>query len=268
METTSGQDRPRKDTTTALGKWQASKTLNIAHRGASGHAPQNTMAAFVLAAEMGADGIELDVHLSADGELVVIHDHTVDATTDGHGAVSALSLAQLQQLDAGGRFDPRYAGERIPTLRQVFAGVGQRLLINVEIKVAPGHHPERLEPEVVRLIEESGMIDRVLISSFSTRSLRRVRGLNRRIPLALLYSRPAPAALPYLGRWSRIAYDALHPRYDLVGAPLLARARTRGQRVNVWTVNEAAEMRRMRDLGVDGIITNYPDVLRDVLAGA
>ncbi len=251
-----------------MGRWYKGKPLNLAHRGASGHAPQNTMAAFLLAAEMGADGIELDVHLSADVELVVIHDHTVDATTDGHGPVSALSLAELQQLDAGSRFDPRYAGERIPTLRQVFEEVGQRLLVNVEIKVAPGHHPPAVEREVVRLIEESGMIDRVLVSSFSPRSLRRVRHLNRAIPLGLLYSRPAPAKLPRLLRRLRIPYDALHPHHSLVDARTIARARERGQRVNVWTVNEAEEMRRMCDLGVDGIITNYPDVLGDVLAGA
>jgi glycerophosphoryl diester phosphodiesterase len=247
-----------------LSRWYKEKPLNIAHRGASGHAPANTMAAFLLATEMGADGIELDVHLSADGELVVIHDHTVDATTDGQGPVSALSLAELQQLDAGSWFDPRFAGERIPTLRQVLTAVGQRLLINVEIKVVPGHHPPALEREAVRLIEESGMVDRVLISSFSPRSLRRVRRLNRQIPLGLLYSRPAPAVLPAL---LRLSYDALHPHYGLVDARTSARARERGQRVNVWTVNDAGEMRRMCDLGVDGIITNYPDVLGHVLAG-
>jgi glycerophosphoryl diester phosphodiesterase len=250
-----------------LGRWYKEKPLNFAHRGASGHAPANTMAAFLLAAEMGADGIELDVHLSADVELVVIHDHAVDSTTDGQGPVSALSLAELQQLDAGSWFAPRFAGERIPTLRQVLEAVGQRLLINVEIKVAPGHHPPTLEREVVRLIEEGRMVDRVLISSFSPRSLRRVRRLNRRIPLGLLYSRPAPAVLPALLRWLRLSYDALHPHYGLVDARAIARARERGQRVNVWTVNDAREMRRMCDLGVDGIITNYPDVLNHVLAG-
>jgi len=250
-----------------LGRWYKEKPLNFAHRGASGHAPANTMAAFLLAAEMGADGIELDVHLSADVELVVIHDHAVDSTTDGQGPVSALSLAELQQLDAGSWFAPRFAGERIPTLRQVLEAVGQRLLINVEIKVAPGHHPPTLEREVVRLIEEGGMVDRVLISSFSPRSLRRVRRLNRRIPLGLLYSRPAPAVLPALLHWLRLSYDALHPHHSLVDARAIARARERGQRVNVWTVNDAREMRRMCDLGMDGIITNYPDVLSHVLAG-
>jgi glycerophosphoryl diester phosphodiesterase len=249
-----------------LGRWYGERPLNIAHRGASGHAPQNTMAAFLLAAEMGADGIELDVHLSADGELVVIHNHTVDETTDGHGPVSALSLADLQQLDAGSWFDPRYAGERIPTLRQVFEGVGQRLLINVEIKVAPGHHPPDLEREVVHLIEEEGMADRVLVSSFSPRSLRRVQRLNSHILLGVLYSRPV--FLPSMLRWLGLSYDALHPPYPLVNTRTFTRARRQGKQVNVWTVNDAIEMRRMRDLGVDGIITNYPDVLSRVLAEA
>jgi glycerophosphoryl diester phosphodiesterase len=261
------------------------------------------MAAFLLAAEMGADGIELDVHLSADGELVVIHNHTVDETTDGHGLVSVLSLAELQQLDAGGWFDPRFAGERIPALQQVFEGIGPRLLINVEIKVAPGHHPLALEREVVRLIEEKGMADRVLVSSFSPRSLRRVQRLNRHILLGVLYSRPlhmslagilrrlglykdaaptqelerrrslrtpytrpVPMSLPSMFGWFGLSYDALHPPYALVDARTVALAHRREKQVNVWTVNDADEMRRLRDLGVDGIITNYPDVLSRVLA--
>jgi glycerophosphoryl diester phosphodiesterase len=226
------------------------------------------MAAFLLAGEMSADGIELDVHLSQDGELVVIHDHTVDATTDGHGLVSALSLAELRQLDAGSWFDPRFAGERIPTLRQVFEGVGQRLLINVEIKVAPRQHPPALEREVVRLIEEEGMVDRVLVSSFSPRSLYRVQRLNRHIPLGVLYSRPVPMSLAGMLRWLGLSYDALHSPYTLVNARTVTHARRRRKRVNVWTVNDAGDMRRMRDLGVDGIITNYPDVLNRGLAEA
>lgn len=226
------------------------------------------MAAFLLAAEMGADGIELDVHLSADGELVVIHNHTVDETTDGHGLVSTLTLAELQQLDAGGWFDPRFTGERIPTLRQVFEGVGPQLLVNVEIKVAPGHHPLALEQKVVHLIEEKEMADRVLVSSFSTRSLRRVQRLNRHILLGVLYSRPTPMSVPGMLGWLGLSYDALHPPYALVDAQTTALARKRGKQVNVWTVNHAEEMRRMRDLGVDGIITNYPDVLNHVLAEA
>jgi glycerophosphoryl diester phosphodiesterase len=242
------------------------RTLVFAHRGASGHAPQNTLAAFRLAAEMGADGVELDVHLSGDGEAVVVHDATVDATTDGQGRVSAMTLSELQALDAGRWFDERFAGERVPTLQEVFDAIGHRLLINVEIKATLGHHSMALEAEVVRLIEDNQMSERVIVSSFSPTSLRRVRKLNPNIPLGLLYGKPEPAMLPFLMRCLLVPYDALHPGYGLVNAALVARAKRQRKRVNVWTVNDADEMRRLCDLGVDGIITNYPDRLRDVLA--
>lgn len=249
-----------------LDSFYGGRILNFAHRGASGHAPQNTLAAFLLAAEMGADGIELDVHLSADGEAVVIHDDTVDGTTDGHGRVSQMGLSELKALDAGAWFDRRFAGERIPTLQEVFDAVGHRVLINIEIKAERGYHPPAQEAEVVRLIEDNQMVDRVLVSSFAPSSLRRVHKMNSNIPLGLLYGRPEPLFLPRLLRWLSVPYDALHPSLGMVTRGYVERARRRGERVNVWTVNAPQDMRRMRDLGVDGIITNYPDLLRDVLA--
>ena len=164
----------------------------IAHRGASGHAPENTLSAFLLAAEMGADGIELDVHLTVDGEVVVIHNDTVDATTDGRGRVSEMALHELKALDAGGWYDARYAGERIPTLVEVFKAIGRRLLINVEIKVERGLASQKgqqgqLEAKVVRLIEDHQMSQQVLVSSFSAGTLRRVHKLCPNIPLGFLY---------------------------------------------------------------------------------
>jgi glycerophosphoryl diester phosphodiesterase len=250
-----------------LDRFYGGRTLNFAHRGASAHAPQNTLAAFLLAADMGADGIELDVHLSADGEVVVIHDDTVNATTDGRGRVGEMTLSELQALDAGSWFDPGFQGERIPTLQQVFDALGHRLLFNIEIKVEAGFHPLEQEAETVRLIEDSGMTDRVLLSSFSASSLRRVREMNPHIPLGLLYGTPKPVFLPRLLSWLSVPCDAVHPHFRMVGSRYVRSARRRGRRVNVWTVNTAHDMRRMQDLGVDGIITNYPDVLRDVLAG-
>lgn len=244
------------------------RPLNWAHRGASGHAPQNTLAAFRLAAEMGADGIELDVHLSADGEVVVIHDDTVDATTNGHGRVSAMTLAELKALDAGSWFDPRFAGERIPTLQEVFDAVGHRLLINVEIKVEAGYHPPAQEAETVRLIEDNDMVERVIVSSFSIASLRRVRRLNPHIALGLLYARVETPLFPALARLLGTPFEALHPEFGLVTPRYMAGARRRGLPVNAWTVNEVEQMRRLIELGVDGIITNYPDRLRALLSGA
>jgi glycerophosphoryl diester phosphodiesterase len=256
------------------------RTLNWAHRGASGHAPQNTLAAFVLAAEMGADGIELDVHLSADGEVVVIHNHSVDATTDGQGRVSELSLAELQALDAGAWFSPRFAGQRIPTLDAVLAEVGQRLRVNIEIKGQRGRPARRharrqargqLEATVVEQIQAHQMVERVIVSSFFPDSLRRVRALNPDIPLGFLYAGPIHKVLPlWLYPWIA-PHDALHPTFRLVDRGYVTRAQRpgnpgRGRPLNVWTVNDENDLRRMVDLGVAGIITNYPDRLAHILA--
>ncbi len=243
------------------------RPLNWAHRGASGHAPQNTLAAFLLAAEMGADGIELDVHLSADGQVVVIHDDTVDATTNGRGRVSAMTLAELKALDAGSWFDPRFAGERIPTLQEVFEAVGQRLLINVEIKVEAGYHPFAQEAETVRLIKDNNLVERVIVSSFSLASLRRVRRLDPHIALGLLYARVETPFLPTVARLLGVRFEALHPEFSLVNARYVEKARQHGLPVNAWTVNEVEHMRRLIDLGIDGIITNYPDRLCSLLSG-
>jgi glycerophosphoryl diester phosphodiesterase len=221
------------------------------------------MAAFRLAAEMGADGIELDVHLLADGELAVIHNHTVDATTDGRGPVSALSSADLQSLDAGAWFSPRFAGERIPTLRAVLAEVGERLLVNVEIK---GPSREGLESTTVRVIEEAGMVERVIVSSFYPGCLRKVRALNPEIRLGFLYAGSIYGRLPLWAYRLLAPYDALHPAYRLVDRGYVARARRQGSPLNVWTVNDEDELGRMCDLGVSGVITNYPDRLARILA--
>jgi len=213
---------------------------------------------------MGADGIEFDVHLSADGVPVVIHDFTVDATTDGHGRVADLTLAQLKALDAGSSFDPAFAGERIPTLEEVLDAVGDRLLLNVELK-STSIHDNGLERAVLDLIAQHGVNDRVLISSFNPFSLRRVRRLAPHIPLGLLYAPDLP--LPLRRAWLAFLapHEARHPEHTMVDARYMSWARKRGYRVHTWTVDNPDEMRRLIALGVDGIITNVPDVLRHVL---
>jgi glycerophosphoryl diester phosphodiesterase len=257
----------------------------IAHRGASGHAPENTLSAFLLAIQMGADGVELDVHLTADGEVVVLHNDTVEATTDGHGHVGHMSLRELQALDAGswydsshndshdGAHDARYTGERIPTLAQVFEALGHRALINVEIKAQRGRAAQerprgQLEAAVVRLIEDHHMSQQVLVSSFSPGSLRRVHQLCPDLPLGFLFApmpgRPSRLLLRLIRAWVA-PYDALHPTWAWVDAARAAWARRLDLPLNVWTVNHRDDMRPMRDLGVAGIITNYPDRLIDIL---
>ncbi len=237
--------------------------LNFAHRGASQNAPQNTLAAFRLAREMGVDGVELDVQVSKDGEAVVIHDFTVDATTDGQGPVKDKTLAELKELDAGSRFDARFAGERIPTLEEVIVEVGHQLVLNIELK-ARAFGSAHLVAEVVRLIEDHGLIHRVIVSSFNPLALRRVKKLNQRIATGLLYYFDLPAHLLRALLLFLTEPDALHPEKHLVTQEYMRWAKERGYRVNVWTVDEPAEMERLIALGVDGIITNRPDVLREV----
>jgi glycerophosphoryl diester phosphodiesterase len=216
---------------------------------------------------MGADGLELDVHLSRDGELVVIHDFTLEATTDGQGRVSDRTLAELQQLDAGGWFDRRFAGERIPTLQQVIDAVGQRLLLNIELKV-DGWQDNGLAAAVVRSVEDNQLLDRVVLSSFNPLALWRVRRLNPWATTGLLYSPDMPFVLRKA--WARhlIRPSALHPYYPMIDADFMHWARQRGYRVHTWTVDEPEDMWRMVRLGVDVIITNRPDVLGKVLDAA
>lgn len=240
------------------------RPLNFAHRGASHEAPGNTLAAFLLAADLGADGIELDVQLSRDGELVVIHDFTLDATTDGQGLVADAALAELKRLDAGSWFDPAFAGQRIPTLQEVIDAVGHRLLLNVELKTA---HlgDDGLAAAVVRLLEVNHLLDRVVVSSFNPLAVWRVRRLNPWITTGLLYA--PKMALPLRRLWMRhlVQPDALHPYYTMVDASYVQWARRRGYRIHTWGVDDPEAMKGLARAGTDLIVTARPDVLRHVL---
>ena len=245
------------------------RVLNFAHRGASHDAPQNTLAAFRLAVEMGADGVELDVQASKDGEAVVIHNFTVDAATDGQGSVKDKTLAELKELDAGSWFDAAptklaFAGQRIPTLQEVIIEVGHQLLLNIELK-AKVLDDSGLIAEVVRLIEDHNLVHRAMVSSFNPFALRRVKRLNPRINTGLLYFFDLPANLVRALLIALADPDALHPEKRLVTQKYMRWARERSYRVNAWTVDEPAEMKRLITLGVDGVITNRPDVLREIL---
>lgn len=235
--------------------------LNLAHRGASAYAPANTLAAFRLAEELGADGVELDVHLSADGAIVVIHDFTVDATTDGHGHVRDMTLAELKRLDAGSWFDPRFAGERIPTLEEVVEALGTHMVLNIELK-ALGLRSQGLEQAVVDLVHRHDIAPRTILSSFNPLVLWRLRRLDPALPRGLLYDASLP--LPLRRAWLRplVRPAALHPHHSLVHARSVTWAHAGGYRVHTWTVDEPTEMRRLIELDVDGIITNRPDVLQ------
>jgi glycerophosphoryl diester phosphodiesterase len=240
------------------------QTLNIAHRGASAAAPPNTLAAFEKALELGADGIEFDVRLCADGVPVVIHDATVDATTDGSGRVANMTLAQLKELDAGSHFDPSFAGERIPALMEVLEAVGEQLLLNIELK-SGALLGARLEQAVVDVIERCALAERVLISSFNPLALRRIQKIAPNLATAWLYVAATRPSRGFATRISLKPYAAIHPHHALVDERTMRWARRHNCRVHVWTVDDVVEMRRLIGCGVDGIITNLPDLLHSTL---
>jgi glycerophosphoryl diester phosphodiesterase len=241
------------------------RPLNLAHRGASAHAPENTLAAFRLAAELGADGLELDAKLSRDGVAVVMHDATVDRTTDGAGRVSDMTLAELKRLDAGSKFGPQFASEPVPTLDEVLDAVGERLIVNVEL-TNYASRGDGLERKVIDLIARRGLVDRMMVSSFDPMSLRRVKRAAPPIVCGLLYSPDQPIHLrrAWLARLIP-GLEARHPHHSMIDLAFVRRCHARGQRVNTWTVNEEADMRRMIAAGVNAVMTDRPDVMHRML---
>lgn len=229
------------------------RPLVIAHRGASGHAPENTMAAFQLALDQRADGIELDVMLSKDGRLVVIHDDTVDRTTNGTGRVKDLTLAQLKALDAGN-------GEKIPTLEEVLDTFGGRYVINIELKNYSSPF-DNLPVVVARLLKTKNYPETLIISSFNPFNLGRFRRRCRQVKQGLLTT----SKRAKLWLWHLFAYDALHPFYEDVDEALILATKAKHQQINTWTVDNPEDIRRLAGLGVDSIITNFPKETRDIL---
>lgn len=227
----------------------SARVLNIGHRGASKTFPENTLAAFRAACDAGADLCELDVQLSRDGAVVVIHDDTVDRTTNGRGAVANLTLAELKALDAG-------RGERIPTLDEVFAATAGRCGLNVELKIAG------LEPQVAEIMRKHDATSTSMVSSFDWGALDAMRKLAPEIRAGVLAEKKPERMLEAAARMH--AY-AINPRYDLVTPGLCTTAHERGFKVLVWTVDVPDAMRTLIDAGVDGIMTNYPDRMRSVL---
>lgn len=232
----------------------ATRMLIIGHRGASAAAPENSLEACALAMDQAADGIEFDVQLSADGHPVLIHDDSVDRTTNGQGTVGNLTLAELQALDLGN-------GEGVPTLDGLFALLGRHPLYNVELKTW-GIADRGLEAAVAACIEKHDVASRVLVSSFSLAALRRARRyLPGTVPLGLLRERQATRLACRL-----LGVQADHPEHVLITAGSMAWAADNGYRVHAWTVDELGEARRLAALGVHGVITNTPGRIREALS--
>jgi glycerophosphoryl diester phosphodiesterase len=235
----------------------------VGHRGAMGHCPENTLASFERGLELGADWIELDVHMSRDGVLVVIHDETVDRTTNGHGLVRDHSLAELKALDAGSWFGPEYAGQRIPTLDEVLAWARQRnTIVDIEIKNAPIFYAG-IEAAIIEALDRYDMAERVIVISFDHAAVQSLKALDARIATGVLYAgRPVDAGAG-MARAARA--DAVLPHWAYVTAEDVGAAHAAGLSVAPWVSSDPEVLRQLIAAGVDAIGTNHPDVLRDVL---
>lgn len=223
--------------------------IYIAHRGASGEYPENTLLSFRKALEAGATWLELDVHLSADGELVVIHDEQLERTTNGRGPVSSCSLSELRALDAG-------QGEKIPLLREVFELVDCRAVVNIEMKGCGS--AERTAYLLAKWLDKGWLSGtNLLVSSFSLQELEVFRALQPGLRLAIICDRIA-------GNIWDVAYKlnawSLHLAQNLVTAEVVAEAHRRGLQLFVFTVNRKPDLLRLKQLGVDGIFSDYPGI--------
>jgi glycerophosphoryl diester phosphodiesterase len=236
----------------------------VGHRGAMGHCPENTLASFERGLELGADWIELDVHLSRDGALAVIHDETVDRTTNGHGAVRDHMLAELKALDAGSWFGPQFAGQQIPTLDEVLTWARPRnTIVDIEIKNAPVYYAG-IEAAVVEAVRRHDMTERVIVISFDHAAVQQVKALESRIATGVLYAgRPVDAGL---GMARQAQADAVLPHWAYVTAADVAAAHAAGLSVAPWASSDPEVLRHLVAAGVDAIGTNHPDVLCGVLA--
>jgi len=224
------------------------KILKIAHRGASGYEPENTLISFAKALEMGVDGIELDVHLSSDGHLMVIHDETIDRTTNGKGAVNQLTLAELKSF----RINEK---QEIPALDEVLELVDKRCFVNIELK-----NSDTAE-KVVQLIEhyisaKNWKQTHFIVSSFDWNALQQVRFLNDDIRIGVLTETDLDLAISF-ARFMKA--EAIHPDFRLLTNEYVATIKEKGILVFPWTVNESADIQRIKEFQVNGIITDYLD---------
>jgi glycerophosphoryl diester phosphodiesterase len=238
----------------------------FAHRGARCVAPENTLPAFAAAMEMCADGIELDVHRTADGMLAVIHDFCVDKTTDGSGEVAKMTYAELACLDAGSHFGKKFAGTPVPTLEAVLDLVGDRCRLNIEIKSMDPYGEDASEL-VAALIRRRNLYEQVIVSSFNPITLIKMRHLDARIALGVLYGEEMPVFLRQVWAGPPILPQAQHPVHRLVDAEYMAWAQGHRAQVNTWTVNDVDEAQRLAALGITTLITDVPDLLIEGLKG-
>lgn len=229
--------------------------IRIAHRGASGNAPENTLSAFKKALEIGVDAVELDLHGTADGEIVVIHDATLDRTTDLQGHINETTLETIRGADAGGWFDTEFAGEPVPTLTEALACIGKETIAVLEIK------DPLIGEAVVAKIRESEALGTVVVISFHTTVLQTIRSLEPRIATGWLIGgsnkRVSPIAL--CQQLGELGSSLLNINHALITGEFAYEIHRRGIALWCWTVDDLVRMQEMRTFGVQGITSNYPE---------
>lgn len=224
--------------------------LKIGHRGVKGQVAENTLASFQQALEMGVDGIELDVHVAATGELVVIHDFTVDRTTNGSGEVHKMTLSELKKLTVEGQFT-------IPLLDEVLALVNRKCLLNIEMK---GRHTAKPVSDFIeKYVKERGWsYDDFIVSSFQREELHIMSEINKNIPLGIL----TQASVTQAWEWAEeFSAKAIHPHYTLLTESNVKKAQQAGFKVYTWTINDIEDIERIKGYNVDGIISDFPELL-------
>ena len=236
------------------------KIIVTGHRGASGHAPENTLSAMKVAIEMGAEFSELDVQETADGEIILLHDSSLKKTSGVDKNIWEVNYADLKDLDVGSWFSEEYKNEPIPTLQEVIDLVKGKMKLNIEMKA--NKHEKMLAERTLKVVTDNDFLDQVIFTSFKFDEIRKIRKINKEAKVGYIFGK-MPQDVDVFSE----DVDLLSVNIKTVDAAFMKKAKDAGMEVAVWTVNKPEDMKRMIEIGVDDIITNYPDVLRKVLDG-
>ena len=236
----------------------------FAHRGASGYAPENTLTAIKKAIEMKADGVEIDIQLTKDGKIVVIHDWKVDRTTTGRGFVYELNFGYIRSLDAGQWYTKDFIGEVVPTLEEVLDILPNDMMLNIEIKDTARKH-SNIEEKMLEILKKyPEKFDNIIVSSFHHDKIKKLQKLEPKLKLALLTDSEFIEIEKYLSTNGLNSYS-YHPEINLISKKDIEILHKNGIKVFVWTVNKEEDLDYLVKLGVDGVITNYPDIMKELL---
>ncbi|ABR46788.1 Glycerophosphodiester phosphodiesterase [Alkaliphilus metalliredigens QYMF] len=234
--------------------------LMIAHRGASGDAPENTIAAMDLAIKQNCDGIEMDVQLTKDGQVIVCHDWTVDRTTNGTGEIRNLTVEEIKKLDAGSWFSEKFTGEKIPTLEEVINHVPHSLLLNIEIKIQ-AFDDRDIAKQVLVILEKYDRIENTIVSSFNHLQIQRIKKLKPAVKIGSLYEAYLLNPCDYFKQNDLNLYS-FHACGYYINHEVIKELQDNHIKVYCWTINDKENANLLKDMGVDGIISNFPDMLK------